>query len=198
MVFSRQSASVSRASTRWSPPPQGGCKINTDGAREGATGFASCGGVLHSWRGDWLFGFSRSIGIWSVMEAELWGVHEGLVHAWNSGERRVILEIDSLETSGVLDRKRGAGVSFTLYDRIAALLERDWIMEIRHIGRVANQAADNLEKMVDVGGAEAYEFHDPPCMYSANSSVGLLWGRCSYCLMFLTPLFTKKKKILLK
>ncbi|KAE8671065.1 SAP-like protein BP-73-like [Hibiscus syriacus] len=51
-----------------------------------------------------ILGFSTAIGICSIVEAELWGVHEGLTHAWNLGERQVMLEVDSLEWNVNLKR----------------------------------------------------------------------------------------------
>ncbi|KAE8719829.1 hypothetical protein F3Y22_tig00109925pilonHSYRG00012 [Hibiscus syriacus] len=90
----------------WQPPPHNWCKINTDGSRDIGSGFASCGGVLRSSNGGWMFGFSKAIGICSIVEAELWGIHEGFSHAWNLGERNwnVDLKHISRNANKVTDR----------------------------------------------------------------------------------------------
>ncbi|KAE8660177.1 hypothetical protein F3Y22_tig00116958pilonHSYRG00235 [Hibiscus syriacus] len=88
----------------WQPPPHNWCKINTDGSRDIGSGFTSCGGVLRSSNGGWMLGFSKAIGIYSVVEAELWGIHEDLSHAWNLGERLITVETDSMEVVRMLKK----------------------------------------------------------------------------------------------
>ncbi|XP_039006365.1 uncharacterized protein LOC120133946 [Hibiscus syriacus] len=52
-------------------------------------------GVIRDSRGEWKFSFARAVGICSTFEAELWGVIEGLKHAWNLEARSIILKTDN-------------------------------------------------------------------------------------------------------
>ncbi|KAK8534022.1 hypothetical protein V6N12_047422 [Hibiscus sabdariffa] len=62
----------------WTPPAHGWHKMNSDGECRVVEGWASCGGVIRDLHGNWCLGFSKFIGIYSVVEAELWGVLVGL------------------------------------------------------------------------------------------------------------------------
>ncbi|KAL4295689.1 hypothetical protein GQ457_12G025480 [Hibiscus cannabinus] len=77
----RSSVVANRAGVRWEAPPFQWCKLNVDGACDSATGRASCGGAIRSDLGQWLMGFSRHLGLCSSLEAELWGIFEGLLCA---------------------------------------------------------------------------------------------------------------------
>ncbi|KAK8555230.1 hypothetical protein V6N12_009378 [Hibiscus sabdariffa] len=62
---------------RWVKPPQGWCKLNTDGAVNRSPGMVSSGGVVRNEEGNWLIDFDRRLGVCSVLEVELWGLFEG-------------------------------------------------------------------------------------------------------------------------
>ncbi|MBA0559684.1 hypothetical protein Golob_016637 [Gossypium lobatum] len=79
---------------KWLPPPQGWVKINTDGAVKMTNGYA--GAVVRDHHEDWLAGCSRNIGCTTVEEAEMWGIHDGLLLPWPLGVRQAILETDCL------------------------------------------------------------------------------------------------------
>ncbi|KAE8681814.1 hypothetical protein F3Y22_tig00111305pilonHSYRG00013 [Hibiscus syriacus] len=106
----------------WQPPPHNSCN---DGSRNIGSGFASCG-----------------------VEAELWGIHEGLSHAWNIGERLITVETDSLKVVRMLKVNNKRGLIFTLIDRVNELINRDWNVVLKHISRNANKVADRLAKIV--------------------------------------------------
>ena len=63
---------------RWERPQVGWACLNTDGAAVGNPGRARCGGLIRNERGEWLGGFSRSIGCADSFMAELWGLRDGL------------------------------------------------------------------------------------------------------------------------
>lgn len=50
------------------------------------------GGLIRDDCGKWVRGYARKVGFCSVLEAELWGIVEGLRLAWNLGFRRVEVE----------------------------------------------------------------------------------------------------------
>ncbi|KZV47102.1 ribonuclease H protein-like, partial [Dorcoceras hygrometricum] len=45
--------------------------------------------------GDWIVGFTHNIGRCSIEEAELWAVYKGLQVAWETGLKKIQLEVDS-------------------------------------------------------------------------------------------------------
>ncbi|KAE8670864.1 hypothetical protein F3Y22_tig00112047pilonHSYRG00009 [Hibiscus syriacus] len=83
------------------------------------------------------------------------------MQAWNQGERRVILEMDSVEALQIIQRKKHCSVSFSLTDRIFAFLNRDWNVQFRHTPRATNKVADKLTKMADFGGTSIRMYFDP-------------------------------------
>ncbi|MBA0832349.1 hypothetical protein Goarm_016747 [Gossypium armourianum] len=77
----------------------------------------------------WLVG---SIGICSITEVELC---EGLRCAWEEGEIRIVLEIDSFEVVWLLMEGSEAGLLYLVWHSILALLKQRWCMLIvRGIG----------------------------------------------------------------
>ncbi len=50
-------------SVKWTPPPVSWAKLNNDGLILGNPGLAGGGGVIRDSLGNWVGGFSRSIGI---------------------------------------------------------------------------------------------------------------------------------------
>ncbi|KAE8695670.1 hypothetical protein F3Y22_tig00110694pilonHSYRG00213 [Hibiscus syriacus] len=50
---------------------------------------AACGGIIQNDQGEWIFGFSRSLGVCSPFWTELWALHDGLKHVWSLGFRKI-------------------------------------------------------------------------------------------------------------
>ncbi|KAL4283143.1 hypothetical protein GQ457_16G010650 [Hibiscus cannabinus] len=121
----RSSNAVHRAGVRWEAPPPSWCKVNVDGACDSATGRASCGGAIRSDSGQWLMGFSRQLGLCSSLEAELWGIFEGLMCAWSIRIANLILESDCKEALHMIDRARYSNRRSSLVEHILRLLNRD-------------------------------------------------------------------------
>ncbi|KAH9754932.1 putative ribonuclease H protein [Citrus sinensis] len=71
-------------------------KIHTHPLTTGYTrGISTAGGLIRDHMGRWLSGFGMMIGSCSITVAELWGLYQGLHLAWNSGIRKLKVEIDS-------------------------------------------------------------------------------------------------------
>ncbi|KAE8689105.1 hypothetical protein F3Y22_tig00110943pilonHSYRG00004 [Hibiscus syriacus] len=153
---------MSNEHTHWSPPPTNWCKVNTDGSCKTGNGFATCGGVIRSSDGSWILGFGKLLGICSIIEAELWGIHEGLSHAWNLGERQIMVEADSLEVIRMLQGNINRGSIFTLLDRVSVLLNQEWTVTLRHINRDANKVADKLARLAAARSDDHTVFYSPP------------------------------------
>ena len=48
---------------KWVSPPLGWFKLNTDGSSLGNPGLEGGGGVIRNYVGDWVGGFSQTIGV---------------------------------------------------------------------------------------------------------------------------------------
>ena len=66
-------------------PPFEWIKINVDGSMDLTTGAISAGGNVRDHMKKWQGGFVRNISIGNVLEAELWGILEGLKLVWKEG-----------------------------------------------------------------------------------------------------------------
>ncbi|KAF7826059.1 ribonuclease H [Senna tora] len=88
------------------PPPSNWYKINTDGSVVGEQGMAGCGGIIRNDQGNWISGFLSFIGSCSVLDAELWGIYRGLVLVKKKGLQRVMVECDSKEAIGLIEKAR--------------------------------------------------------------------------------------------
>lgn len=70
-------------------------KLNTEGVSRGNPGEAGAGYVLGDDCGEWILKGAINLSISSSVNAELWGVYQGLQLAWRSGYVHVLLEVDS-------------------------------------------------------------------------------------------------------
>ncbi|KAK8496822.1 hypothetical protein V6N12_021147 [Hibiscus sabdariffa] len=162
------------------------CKLNTDKYRCITTGCASCGGVLHNEKGDSIMSFSRFIGVWSTLDVELWGVLEGLNHAWNLGYLKIEVELDSLTVVRILLRKVGAGTHYNLINHVHEILRQDWVIMFSHIFCEANTIADELAKMDTYGHMGGWIFWYPPpgIRDLVLHEIGLISTTYSYLVLF--------------
>ncbi|CAL1384891.1 unnamed protein product [Linum trigynum] len=147
----------------WGAPPRGWSKMNTDGAAQGSTGMATAGGILRDSDGDWLGGFCCKIGTGSAILAELWGIHQGLLTAWNQNTQFLILETDS-KLAIELIRKREDPVHphSTILTAIRRLMAQNWVVQLVHTYREGNRAADWLSKHSLVYPFGTHELMNPP------------------------------------
>ncbi|KAK9039567.1 hypothetical protein V6N11_014764 [Hibiscus sabdariffa] len=109
--------------TLWTCPDEGWFKLNVDAAVQPGVEVAAIGGVIRSSAGVWVFGFARNIGRCSVVNAELWAVHDGLIHAWRLGFRSLVLESDNMEVVKLLQSRTKCTRWSTLAVAIWRLLE---------------------------------------------------------------------------
>lgn len=132
----------------WSAPPQGWCKLNTDGACKGNPGIADCGGVLRDHHGTWIKGFTYNMGVCTAFIAELWAVYRGLRMAWDTGCTRVMLKIDSQAVCQVLlGGNLHVLAAANLLFNCKELLSRNWDVSVIHAYREANRVADCLANL---------------------------------------------------
>ncbi|KAK9008347.1 hypothetical protein V6N11_075245 [Hibiscus sabdariffa] len=146
----------------WQKPPHGWCKLNSDGAVCRRTSIAACGGVIRDAAGRWMLGYSKRIGVCSVLESELWRLFEGLVSAWSLRIRCLIVETDSLEAYRLVTNPTVTGGGFTLLAFIVELASHNWEIRFRHVHRGGNVLADRMAKMALDSDLIVHRFLDPP------------------------------------
>lgn len=83
-------------------PQPGWVKLNTDGVDTGMR-LVSAGGLLQDDRGEWVLGFCRNVGMYDFLQAELWGIADGLEIAWTTGFKQLEVESDCLQLVQVLN-----------------------------------------------------------------------------------------------
>ncbi|KAL4386881.1 hypothetical protein GQ457_09G018920 [Hibiscus cannabinus] len=98
------------------------------------------------WR-YWIVGFSKRIGICTILEAELWGIYEGLLAAWSVGSQFLLVESDCLEAINLINNRGAPDVVLSMIHSISALLNRSWCVQFSHIVRDGNHAADWMAKL---------------------------------------------------
>uniref|UniRef100_A0A2N9GG55 RNase H type-1 domain-containing protein n=1 Tax=Fagus sylvatica TaxID=28930 RepID=A0A2N9GG55_FAGSY len=134
-------------SVKWNPPPVNWAKLNTDGSVLGDPGLAGGGGVIRDSLGNWIGGFSRSIGITSCVQAELRALKDGLLLALDLEISKLEIEMDSSVAVESLKTTSMPNVFLrSIVDDCRLLLERFEATTIKHIYREANGCADALAK----------------------------------------------------
>ncbi|KAH9649197.1 putative ribonuclease H protein [Citrus sinensis] len=78
-----------------SPPIWPWCKLNSDGSCK-RSGLSSVGGLIRDYNSKRIRGFGLNIGCCSITIAELWGLYQGLLIAWEIGIRWILVEVDRL------------------------------------------------------------------------------------------------------
>ena len=106
-----------------------------------------------------------NIGMSSITNVELWGMYQGLILAWNKGIRLLIVEVDSLcVTQLIQSQTLSANASSSLVNGIWELLSRNWQVSVHHIYRKANFAADFLATFIlSPSWAPCFTYPSPRC-----------------------------------
>ncbi|KAH9788525.1 reverse transcriptase domain-containing protein [Citrus sinensis] len=106
------------------------------------------GGVIRDYVGNWISGFCMNIGECTVAMAELWGLYQGLILAWEAGIKWLLVEVDSLYVTQMISKQVVVpNVSYALVVAIWDLLDRNWQVCLTHIYREANSVADFMANM---------------------------------------------------
>ncbi|KAK8596694.1 hypothetical protein V6N12_065174 [Hibiscus sabdariffa] len=113
----------------------------------GVDGVCHLWGVLRNHVGDWLLGFYRRVGVCSVLEAELWGIAEGLRLPWDAGIRVVLLEVDNGDVARIVQDNAYVSGLHGLVPTISELVGRDWVVRVCQIRRTTNMVTDGMVKL---------------------------------------------------
>ncbi|KAL4326271.1 hypothetical protein GQ457_11G005490 [Hibiscus cannabinus] len=158
----REDVSLATPLIRWQAPQEGWIKINTDAAVAGSDRLATIGGVFRDHTGKWIFGFSRKVGVSTVLIAELWAIHDALQRAWDRGLRKINLESDCLDAVRILNGKSTSLLGNGLVATIFKLLRYDWTVSISHINRACNGVADRLATLSKANNIDDLQLLEPP------------------------------------
>ena len=98
--------------------------------------------------GQWISGFSLHLGIATNNMAEFAIVRRGLAMAWHMGFKFIQLELDSNVVLTWLTNKNASYPTnmMPLICDCKRLMDQDWVMQVQHIYREANECADALTK----------------------------------------------------
>ncbi|KAL4386057.1 hypothetical protein GQ457_09G008840 [Hibiscus cannabinus] len=127
----------------WIKPPQGWCKLNTDVVVSRSSSMATCGGVV-------------------LLEAEPWGLYEGLLAAWSIGVRSLLIESDNLEVVNLLNNHTGLSCVLSIVHYIVDILIRSWVTKVVHVGQGGNSLADGMAKLSNFDVYLCHRFLNPP------------------------------------
>ncbi|KAL4386350.1 hypothetical protein GQ457_09G024250 [Hibiscus cannabinus] len=130
---------------RWIPPPNGWVTCNADGSFRAVPGGQHVG----------------VIGIFSTVEAELWGIYECLKYAWELGVTRLRMESDCGRAIQTL-QDRGVRHSISLVHHIWDFLDRQWEIHLLVINRESNMVAEALANLAWTLSFEFRDFVHPP------------------------------------
>lgn len=151
---------------RWVKPTQGWVVINTDGSVNLRDKNAGCGGVIRDDKGDWIIGFSMSIGCCSVEEAEAWAVYKGLILARDKRKERIIVRSDSSFIINILNRSHAESYQCTkvtnVLDNCRRIIGNFSEVKFVHVFREQNKVADALARKAKSSGKGMRAFDRPP------------------------------------
>ncbi|KAL5791917.1 hypothetical protein ACOSP7_000511 [Xanthoceras sorbifolium] len=102
-------------------------------------------GVISDTNIGWLGGFSLNRGVGNVLDAEFWGLLEGLSLTWKAGFRKILVESDSLILVELLGKDDIENHPlFTIISSCKLLLNKDWDCRVKHMFRECNRLANDL------------------------------------------------------
>ncbi|KAL4274050.1 hypothetical protein GQ457_13G018960 [Hibiscus cannabinus] len=103
-------------------------------------------GLIRDYEESWLLGFNKHLGIFSILEAELWRILEGLRLAWLHRFERVQCQTDSSEAYDLITSLDASSSSIYLVRAIADYSSKSWMLDYVLIKRETNFVADLLAK----------------------------------------------------
>ncbi|KAK5839685.1 hypothetical protein PVK06_008512 [Gossypium arboreum] len=136
--------------------------LNTDGAVQLDTGIAAARGIVRDNESNWIAGFHRFIGKFSVFDAEIWGILDGLRFVQRRGHDQVIILSNCLEVVKSIIGSSSTSSNSTLIRRIHTILSQETQWILRFIPREQNQVADCLAKQALIEKANMQVFDVPP------------------------------------
>ncbi|CAN1140350.1 Putative ribonuclease H protein At1g65750 [Linum perenne] len=112
-------------------------------------GQASAGGLIRDSSSNCLQAFTVNLGRCSITRAEICGALEGVRRAWDTGYRKLEVQMDSKKAMSILlNFEPASSHQFTLeVMEFQEWLQREWEVKVIHVYREANKAADYLANL---------------------------------------------------
>ncbi|KAG8496487.1 hypothetical protein CXB51_009190 [Gossypium anomalum] len=92
--------------------------LNTDGSLRPDEGFVAAGGLAQYQNDRWIMVFSKYLGNYTMMEAKLWGILNGLKLILDRRFESILIQIDSLEAVNAIQEGVFSTSNSTLLRRI--------------------------------------------------------------------------------
>lgn len=128
---------------KWTKPEEGWIKANCDGCVRNGVGIA--GGLLRDEMGSWKGGVFAYVGHCDILQTEAWGILHTLQLAWDLDIKKLQVESDNEEVVRLITgNESGLGFHWPIIDKIKEMRNWRWTINISHIHREANRAADSL------------------------------------------------------
>ncbi|XP_039015191.1 uncharacterized protein LOC120145436 [Hibiscus syriacus] len=125
-----------------------------------STNLRSTSGLIRNSSGNCLAAFCRFLGHTTVLEAELWGVLEGLQVVWQNDFEKIIVQIGSSEALQLLPPSTDS--PFALVRSIVSPYSKPWCIEFQNILHEANVASDYIAKMPAPTDGSCFIFYSFP------------------------------------
>lgn len=98
--------------------------------------------VILQWKVD--EGFFSRFSTCDIVDAELWGLYDGLCCAWDMGLLMVLIETDSLAVVHTLKIQATSASYNVMVRSIKDMLRRDWEVCVVHVYQESNRVADRV------------------------------------------------------
>jgi len=100
IASSKPARARARLNAKCTKPSPSWHKLNTDAFV--TNDHACAGGLIHDLNGNWVQGFSKSIGTTSVLMAKLWALREGIRMAKHLNIHSLIVNVDSFDVVNLI------------------------------------------------------------------------------------------------
>ncbi|CAN1748538.1 Putative ribonuclease H protein At1g65750 [Linum perenne] len=149
----------------WKMGPPEWYTLNSDGSVQGARGKAAAGGLIRDSEGRCLDAYTVNLGICSITRAEIRGAIEGIRRAWRAGYRRLEVQLDSSAAVAILlNQETSLAHQYALEVwEFRDLIQREWTVNVRHVYREANHAADYLASIGHYTPRGTFDFDISDC-----------------------------------
>ena len=142
----------------------GWSRLNTDGSALGSLGKAGGGRLIRNHNGDWVAGFSRSLGCTNSFMAELWALRNGLILAKDLNLNSLIVELDAKSVVQLMNSDSSNMLMEPLLTNCSTLLKAIPNKRVEHIYREAIHCADALARIGARRNFSFVVFVEPPPM----------------------------------
>ncbi|CAN1138684.1 Putative ribonuclease H protein At1g65750 [Linum perenne] len=140
-------ASKTQVEVPWRPVPDDWMTMNSDGSVRRESDIVTGGGLVRNSLGICSLAFTINIGKCSITRAEIKAAITSFELTWEVSHRRVQLQVDSVTAYLILIQTGVTHQHAREVLQFRDLLTRDWLVEIKHVYRKGNKAADHLASL---------------------------------------------------